>query len=251
MYYIGACLPMHCIYMFYVYMLVELISAQHYLCPFVWCDVMWGVLIWNDMMYGMPCHNNMVMESNRRWRFIHSDWTAIGSFHSPRLPVERCLTAQRFILLQQSKWVSHSAPTEHDQLFIMGRASNWHTLNKATGFSFCWLIFSWGMGIWVWCCELLCTVRSFGIFYCGLYEVMSRVCPVSVMSCERTQVFIAQDYDSLCAKFALLWGLGITETLFECSHLIGWLGSRKDGNPMSYSYLKYIRSTVRYFVPVR
>ena len=29
MYYIGACLPMYCTYMFDVYMLVELVSAQH------------------------------------------------------------------------------------------------------------------------------------------------------------------------------------------------------------------------------
>ena len=28
--YTGACLPMYCIYMFYVYMLVELVSAQHF-----------------------------------------------------------------------------------------------------------------------------------------------------------------------------------------------------------------------------
>ena len=29
MYHIGACLPVYCVYMFYVYMLVELVSIQH------------------------------------------------------------------------------------------------------------------------------------------------------------------------------------------------------------------------------
>ena len=31
MYYIGACVPMYCIYMLYVYMLIELVSAQQLL----------------------------------------------------------------------------------------------------------------------------------------------------------------------------------------------------------------------------